>query len=180
MAIDEKKRENLLGEATAYSRRMLVSVAGLTFGDQSLEQLFAGVRADGRWSLYYDESPVIQLDSQGRLRRLFILPDKFAAERGRLVQLNRPGQVSPGQVNHPGKGGRIELDRQPIGKEREVLLFTKLRVLLERTREHLASSSDIDSKLRLGNYPPEDVLWFDDLVAVLERLVKNLEIAPGL
>ena len=169
MAIDEKKRENLLAEATAYSRRMLVSIAGVTFGDQSLEQLFAGVRADGRWSLYFDESPVIQLDSQGRLRRLFLLPHKFAADQGRLVQLNRPGQ-----------GGRVELDRQPIGKEQEALLFAKLRGLLERTRQHLTSSSDVASKLALGNYPPEDTMWFDDLVAVLEKLAKNLEIAPAM
>ena len=175
MAIDEKKRENLLAEATAYCRRMLVSVSGITFGDQSLEQLFAGVRADGRWSFYFDESPVIQLDSQGRLRRLFLLPHKFAADQGRLVQLERPNQL-----RRPDQGGRVELDRQPIGKEQVALLFAQLRELFERIRQHFTSSSDVASKLALGNYPPEDTMWFDDLVAELERLAKNLEIAPAM
>lgn len=175
MAIDEKKRENLLAEATAYSRRMLVSIAGLSFGDQSLEQLFAGVRADGRWSLYFDESPVIQLDSQGRLRRLFLLPEKFAADQGRLVQLNRPGQGC-----RAGQGGRVELERQPIGKEQQELLLAKLHELIERTRQHLTSSSDVAAKLLLGNYPPEDAILFDDLLQVLERLAMKLEIAPAL
>ncbi len=172
MAIDEKKRENLLAEATAYSRRMLVSISGLTFGDQSLEQLFAGVRADGRWSLYFDESPVIQLDSQGRLRRLFLLPEKFAADQGRLVQLNRPGQG--------GHGGRVELERQPISKERQDLLLARLHELIERTHKHLNMSSDIAAKLLLGNYPSEDAMWFDDLLSVLERLAMKMEIAPAM
>lgn len=169
MAIDEKKRENLLADATAYGRRMLVSISGLSFGEQSLEQLFAGIRADGRWSLYFDESPVIQLDSQGRLRRLFLLPHKFAADHGRLMQLNRPG-----------RGGRVELEPKQISKNHEDQLLVGLRELFERTRQHLTSSSEAASKLALGNYPPDDPMWFDDLVAVLERLAQNLEIAPAM
>ncbi len=50
------------------------------------EELFAGLRSEGSWSLYFDEDPVIQFNPFGNVRRLFVDNCKYrVADAGRLV-----------------------------------------------------------------------------------------------
>ena len=65
MARHEADREDLMREATALERRCELQVPGTS------ETVIAGLRADGRLSIYFGADPVYHFDESLRLRRAY-------------------------------------------------------------------------------------------------------------
>lgn len=167
MAIHEQKRENLMVQATAYVRRMLVPLKAVSYRDVSLEYLFAGQRSNGRWSLYFDESPVLQFNEEGALRRLFVLPRKFQARSGELVELNRLSQ-----------GGRVVHQEQVVGPSELLALLAELEKLIERTLVSVERSIEsADQKSLIQVHPAGDGLLIVELLQFLSALNSKIGLA---
>jgi hypothetical protein len=131
MALNEHSREDLLGVATSYVRRMLLSVKGLEFRGRPVSELFCGQRKAGQWSLYYDQWLVIQFDSLQMLRRLYIEPDRYAASGGRFAELRRPN-----------KGGKINFQTQFLSALEQAHLIDELQQLMSQTLLCFSHSSN--------------------------------------
>ncbi len=167
MAIHEQKRENLMVQATAYVRRMLVPLKAVNYHDRSLECLFAGQRSNGRWSLYFDESPVLQFNDVGALRRLFVLPRKFHARGGELVELIRLSQ-----------GGRVVHQEQVVGPGESMVLLSELGKLIERTRASVERSVEsADQKSLIQVHPSGDGQLIFELLQFLSELNSKIGLA---
>jgi hypothetical protein len=170
MPTNERKRESLMEEATAYSRRILLSFKELSFRGKVAFELFAGQRSDGRWSLYFDETPVIQFDRQGGLRRVYIDGMKLVASESRWVELVRQR-----------RGGKVEHVRQPWSALAQSQLVEDLRQLLGRTCQQLEHSD-----LTMANFkieavvPSNDSQMFPDLIHFLKCHSQELQIANEL
>ncbi|NOZ40120.1 MAG: hypothetical protein GXP24_07830 [Planctomycetes bacterium] len=85
MASKSQDREDLLRDATAFTTRVQLQVSS---GERS-EVVFAGFRAGGAASFYFDQDPVYHFNSAGQLRRAFVDDYLVKAEAGRLVRLHR-------------------------------------------------------------------------------------------
>jgi hypothetical protein len=170
MASNEKKRESLMVEATAYTRRTLLSFNELSFRGKEILELFAGQRSDGRWSLYFDEAPVIQFDETGGLRRVYIDGVKLVASESQLVEL----------VRH-WRGGRVEHTKQLWTAQAQLQLLEELRLLLERTYQQLMHSDQAAGKFNIESAEPslDSQKIFSDLISFLERQSQHLKIAGG-
>ena len=83
MARHAQDREDLLRDAKALVERieLHLSSAGTT------EIVFAGFRANGALSLYFDQDPAYHFNSLGQIRRAFWEDQLVKAEQGRLVAL---------------------------------------------------------------------------------------------
>ena len=85
MASQSQDRENLLRDATAFATRVQLLVS---WGDRS-EVVFAGFRAGGAASFYFDQDPVYHFNTAGQLRRAYVDDFLVKAEAGQLVRLRR-------------------------------------------------------------------------------------------
>jgi len=83
MPREEHDREDLLQEAGALVERISLRIAG------SDDELVMGFRRDGSASIYRGGDSVYQFTSEGQLRRAYLGPLLYKAERGRLVSLRR-------------------------------------------------------------------------------------------
>jgi len=83
VAREQQNREDLLGEATALVERIELSVAGMP------ESIVIGFRKNGSGCIYFGPDPVFQFNAAGQLRRAFVDGKKYAANKGRLVTLER-------------------------------------------------------------------------------------------
>jgi hypothetical protein len=170
MAINPQKRDNLLLEATAYSRRIQIVLHNASFRGIKIGELFAGVRPDGRWSLYFDESPVIQFDQQEALRRVYVAEKKLAAADGRLVELTRPHQ-----------GGKVQYEPQLLGESNQYQLLSELKELMDRTYQSLNQSDTIPGYCPIvGVVPSHDQQLYQNLLSFLSRRKVELKIAASL
>ena len=164
MAIHQQKRENLLLEATAYPRRILLQTCGLTFRGEPITALFAGLRASGGWSLYFDESPVIQFNPQGLVRRLFLSSQKFAANGGRLELLQQQSL-----------GGRVQISRELLSEQKQTETLTELSRLIEATRSMLRNGQSAAGGVSLSAFaaarvPIDDCSLERELLEFLDQL----------
>lgn len=103
MALQEQHRENLLRDATAYTRRLLwrsaIEVDTAHAEPVAIEELFIGFRENGGWSIYVGEDPVLQFNAAGELRRLYSRGERYAAEGAKLAACSRDK-----------RGGRVQLE----------------------------------------------------------------------
>ncbi len=83
MSRNESDREDLLAEATALVRRVELQVDG------ELEPVVAGVRDNGRLSIYFGGEPVYHFDETGRLRRAFADGCLYRTQETTLSRMNR-------------------------------------------------------------------------------------------
>jgi len=83
MAHQEQDREDLLAEANALTERISFRIEGQT------EETVVGFRRDHSASFYFGPNRVYQFTSAGELRRAYLDPLMFKAERGQLVSLRR-------------------------------------------------------------------------------------------
>jgi hypothetical protein len=83
MPRNNRDREDLLAEATALVERVSLRI------DELDRAIVAGFRRDGGVSVYWGASPVYQFTAAGALRRAFVDPLLYKAERGRLVSMRR-------------------------------------------------------------------------------------------
>lgn len=183
MAIRPERRENLLEEATAFARRWLFRFSAAAKGklanslgnepsgtagdDQASWELFLGCRAQGGVAVHFDIDPVLQFNAAGQLRRLYWAGQRYAAENGHLLWLQRESL-----------GGQIRFSEQPLDPAVEQQLCAAclelLTAALEMIRQRLYDS--------VGCFPvPPDVEALADsittAVATLERLTGGFVIA---
>ncbi len=90
MARESQDREDLLRDATAFATRVQLQVS---WGGLS-SVVFAGFRAVGAVSFYFDQDPVYHFNTTGQLRRAFVDGYLIKAEAGRLVRLHRQHSAS--------------------------------------------------------------------------------------
>lgn len=83
MAINESSREDLIREATALTER-----AELQLSDDS-PVITIGFRRNGAFSLFIDQDPVYQFDTQFRLRRAFVEGLLYRSQQTTLAQMLR-------------------------------------------------------------------------------------------
>ncbi len=191
MAIHEHPRENLLLEATAYTRRCLYRVPladswmannrlprGKTatsserllrewlepFQPRRAWELFVGVRADHRWSIYFDEQPVLQFNRLNRLRRVFAAGQRYAAHDGRLQRLVRS---SP--------GGQVRLQPVDLDAANQQAVLAACQQFLEQAAFALSSGR----AERVGMVPVDDQDWLPDFEQNLQAVATDLRIASS-
>jgi len=85
MARHSHDRENLLRDATAFTRRVQFAV---DLGDGPTE-VFAGFRANNAASIYFDQDPVYHFNANGEMRRAFVDGLLIKAEDRHLVVMRR-------------------------------------------------------------------------------------------
>lgn len=83
MARHSSDREDLMAEAVTLSPRVALLIPGI------VEEIIAGRRVDGRWSVFCGGDPVYHFDSQDRLRRAFIGGQLFRSQGTTLARLTR-------------------------------------------------------------------------------------------
>jgi hypothetical protein len=83
MARGEAHREDLWAEAVALTRRVELFVPGLA------EPVVAGLRDDGRLSVYFGSDPAYHFDPQGRLWRAFVADRLYRRQGNTLARLTR-------------------------------------------------------------------------------------------
>jgi hypothetical protein len=83
MARNEADREDLIREATALVDRLELIVPGFD------APVTAGFRRHGGLSLFFDQDPVYQFDSAGRMRRGFVAGKLFRSQGDTLAELTR-------------------------------------------------------------------------------------------
>ena len=176
MAINQQKRENLLVESTAYSRRIQIGLNGISFGCQEIKALFVGARPDGRCSFYFHEAPVIQFNPSGLIRRLHVGHTTFAASKGSLVELRRLQ-----------RGGRVQCLPTTLDNLSQAKLLDDLRLLLVQTHQYLIATCNnrvakctLPSHPVVGQVPIDDQRLFEDLIDYLGSFQTDLRIAASL
>jgi hypothetical protein len=116
MAIEEHDREDLLRDGRAMPLRGETTIDDAT--------VVVGFRAGGQMSLYCGADPVYQFNADGELRRVFFHGQRYSAENGRLVLLERAA-----------KGGRVQFCSQPINEELHAGIFSDLKTWLAKISE---------------------------------------------
>lgn len=154
MAREKQRREDLLRDAVAYKRRILLALEW-----QGCE-FFAGQRAQAGWSLYFDESPVLQFDSVGELRRLFIDDRKLLVQGGRLVELRRA-------TDQPGS--RMVHDHHQLSSESEQEIQKRCREYLQRAQEAV----DKGAYRLVGQVPSGDPHILTEVQVLLRALCER-------
>lgn len=83
MARTESDREDLIREATALTERAEFRRGG------GGPLITAGFRRDGSLAIYFDQDPVYQFDTGGRLRRAFVDGFLYRSQHSGLARLQR-------------------------------------------------------------------------------------------
>lgn len=170
MALEEQPREDLLRDAVAYPRRLKLRMghsrptADADTGGY-FKELFAGLRSDGSWSLYFDEDPVIQFTPSGTVRRLFVDNGKYrTADDGRLLELTRSG-----------RGGRVELNHSAVTVEAERAIRERCQLLMQTAVAAIESN-----RCGLaGRVPADDTQLLAELLSFLQNLESKSKQEPN-
>ena len=155
MAINRAARENLMRDATAYTRRLMLRSA------QSDERILIGLRQQGGWSIYFGEDPVYQFNDQCKVRRVHGANQSYAATDGKLYWLQR-NQL----------GGRVEIQRTYSADTERRMLADCLQRLQELAARMLSNSVEIVERL-----PVDDREIAEDVAKMIRKTVQHLEIA---
>ncbi len=182
MAINPQPRENLLLEATAYGRRLLLrlpvppqwlesgqpnEIASFwcrefaTLGDW---ELFVGWRKNGGWSVYFQQQPVLQFNSQHQLRRLYAGGERFSAEMGRLKRLERNEL-----------GGQVRFGEQRLDTQTEQWVLASCQLFLSAAADLLGNNQ----YTLLGQFPPAEPAMVEDARVMLAAAAGGLHIAKA-
>lgn len=155
MAINREKREDLMRDATAYSRRISI----LTSHGQ--EAIFIGIRQQGGWSVYFGEDPVYQFNRDGELRRAHFADQNYAATDGRLCLLHRDRS-----------GGHVEIQRI-YSADTEQHILTDCHKRLKELFE-LIQSSSFQS---MHQFPVSDVELMTEIVDLVRAASLDLRVS---
>jgi len=90
MARQSSDREDLMAEAITLSPRVSCLIPEHT------EEIVAGRRADGRWSVFFGGDPVYHFDANDRLRRAFVRGHLYRSQGTTLARLTR--QETPAET----------------------------------------------------------------------------------
>ena len=155
MAINRAVREDLMRDATAYTRRLMLRSA------QPDERIFVGLRQQGGWSIYFGEDPVYQFNDQFKVRRVHFANQNYAATDGKLYWLQRNRL-----------GGRVEIQRTYSADAERRMLADCLNRLQELAAGMLSNSVEIVERL-----PVDDRELVEDVAKMIRKTVQHLEIA---
>ncbi|WP_442483088.1 hypothetical protein [Aeoliella sp. SH292] len=150
MARDEHERENLLGDATAYVRRV-------EFRDAEGQEVFVGFRTNGAASVYLDQDPVYHFTSEGELRRAYVAGELIKSVRGQLVAMHR--ERTPGEV---------QLVSRPLDEVTSKAFLVNMESQLTRLADSLRNE-----KLIVVGSVPADVDVEAEVPAWLETLLAS-------
>jgi hypothetical protein len=162
LAIEEQPREDLLRDAVAYPRRLKLRRCPTTPSpteEVDFLELFAGVRSDGSWSLYFDEDPVLQFTPAGALRRIFLNGRKYrVATEGGLVELTREG-----------RGGRVELKHLVLTADDERAVRIRCQLFMHQAARAIESKCFELS----GQVPGDDPRLLAELREFLKKRMQD-------
>ncbi len=117
-------REDLLRDGVQMKVRGRTYIEG--------HEVFVGFRSEGQVSLYWDQDPVFQFNSDYELRRVFYSGQRFAAYNGELVCLTSTADSPESSVL------RLELQRTSAAHVKDDIV-----ACFERIRSQLLTTSDI-------------------------------------
>ena len=155
MAINREIREDLMRDATAYVRRLMIRKS------PTREAIFMGFRRQGGWSVYFGEDPVYQFNALCKLRRVHFESQNYAASEGKLHCL-QPTRV----------GGRVEIQRiYSTATERRIVAdcHSRLQELAELLRSGAVEPTDC--------FPVDDRALVADLSESIHAACSDLQIA---
>ena len=160
MARDESNREDLFAEATAFRRRIELQLAG------EPELVVAGLRDDGRSSIYFGFDAAMHFDESGQLRRAYLHGTLFRTQGRTLARLTRHrtpeatvlqrGDLAPDELAHLLQRLRSQLGRlvcRIAAGEFQILRqvpsgdSTLLRELRERAEQWLIRSDPLAPRI---------------------------------
>ena len=107
MAKQEQDREDLLRDGHQMSIRGETIINGIV--------VTIGFRSLGQLSMYCGADPVFQFNADHQLRRVFFEGERFAADAGRLVLLQRPT-----------RGGKVQFQAIDVPSSKQDAIFTSL------------------------------------------------------
>jgi len=142
MARSAQDREDLLRDATAY-----VSRVQLRFATAERQQIvFAGFRASGAASLFFDQDPVYHFNVSGQLRRAFVDDLLIKAEHGRLIQWQRQQREQ-----------EVAMLRKELNDEHQQDFCTAVLTRFSSLQQALASGNyTVDGQINAA--PDEDLI----------------------
>lgn len=123
MAINEQDREDLLRDGRAMTLR-----GEMTIGDTVV---VVGFRAGTQMSVYVGADPVYQFNADHQVRRVFYDRQRYAADHGRLLHLQRDT-----------KGGRVQFSPVPITVALEQTILADLQQWLVAIGQTLDTGRD--------------------------------------
>ena len=169
MALEPENREDLLKEATAFSKRIMFHLdaqaedAVRTAGSSQVDEVFLGFKEDGSYGVFLGQTHVLQFTPAGLLRRLFVDGRKFAANKRGLVELMKTDA-----------GGRMSFQRQQVEEEAELQLLAQCQELVRKLLPHLGST-------KVQAEPDEEIKELQCLaIDKLETIGQTIEIANSL
>ena len=182
MAVEPQRRDNLLFEATAFSRRLLLRLPlpsqwlssnpinpvaskwTQDFVNLSSWELFYGRHKLGGWTVYFEQQPVLQLNSQNQLRRLYAGGQRYAAVDGHLQLLQRERL-----------GGRVQLEPTRLSASDE-------RLVIDSCQWFAATAADLLDQGNfslIGQHPTEDDGLIREGLVCIAQLAGAVNIAAS-
>ncbi|TWU17636.1 hypothetical protein Pla52o_48510 [Novipirellula galeiformis] len=155
MAKQQRDREDLLRDGHQMTSRGETTIDAIA--------VTVGFRAGGQASLYCGADPVFQFNAQHQLRRVYFANERFAAESGRLVRLDRE------QL-----GGKVQFVRCEVPPTDVQAILASLRGWIDILRA--AASSD-GTAWRVADEPSERFIV--QLREWMDRLPQSIAIAAG-
>jgi hypothetical protein len=139
MAKQKADREDLILEGTAMPIRGRMWIGG--------NEVVLGFRAAGAGSLYWNQDPVFQFDTESRLRRIFFDSERYKSRDGRLFRLVQPTPDETKSVS------RLQLVEQPVSGKEERRILQRASDCLQQIERHFAATEEPSSQT-----PPIEVV----------------------
>lgn len=162
MAINQHPRENMLAEAIAFQRRLLIRLDGPRVPSEL--EVFIGIRNSGGWSIYFGQDPVYHFTATNCLRRAFVSHQRFESLSRRIWLLGRHSL-----------GGKVQFARQQLDNGNEQALLGNCQMNLHRTWQAMKSGQ---FEL-LGSFPDEDELLVSDACRLLAETASGFQLADS-
>jgi hypothetical protein len=158
MARHSSDREDLMAEAVALTPRVAFELPG------SANEIVAGRRANGWWSIYLGGDPAYHFDAQHRLRRAFIDGYLYRSQGSTLARLSRE--------NRADETNLVRHDLTPA----------ELSALLQQLRQNLqeiaAGFAERGERNVIG--VPEDTEYLVELAANLHNVLsQDIVLSPA-
>ncbi|WP_436714720.1 hypothetical protein U8335_17500 [Roseiconus lacunae] len=181
MAKNTQDREDLLRDGTAMPIRGRIWVhradvnrdAPCQTGRPDLE-VVVGFRPDGRVSLYWDQDPVFQFDTQRQLRRVFSLSNLYRADRRRLCLIRKESQQNANQRENVAS--RLRLKLEPISDDVQQSILEQLNHCLKILRDYLTATP----KHKLETIGESESEFTERVLCWIESLNDPIPIADSL
>lgn len=159
MARHSSDREDLMAEAITLVPRMALVVPN------SPDEVVAGRRSDGRWSIYFGGDPVYQFDREHRLRRAFVDDVLYRSQGTTLARLTRQ------ESQH-----ETVLLRHDLTADEVTQFFLRLRRNLQSVADAISRRT-----VQIRNCVPSDAHYLAELTDSIQNVLEGGEtLSPAL